>query len=341
MRIDLEHVPPEIRASTRAVVWRRVLRDGKWTKPPFQARHPGEPAAVDDPATWRTFEQALAVVAAGKADGAGIVLGDGLVGVDLDHVRDPESGALTVEAAEIVRALDSYTEVSPSGTGLHILLRGTLPPGGRRKGAVEMYAEGRYFTVTGQQHLAVEAERADVSEFGVECFQMPRRGDAARVLVVLPHEVEHLAHRPPLEPSRLPFPVGNLAQPAAENLLRRLVVRRPRRLLLLPRLPGHVVAEPPRGQQFARKTAPSLEQPSESYPPSSRSAQYRTPRVRRRARVLRVPLAREPLQHVDASSSPRRPLPRTAPLGVGAGVHGRGRPVRLEARRLRLPQHAA
>src|SRR5439155_14732757 len=104
------------------------------------------------PATWGSFDAALAAVVAGKADGAGIVLGDGVVGVDVDDCRDPETGALTAEALAIVQALDSYTEVSPSRTGLHVLVRGSLPAGRRRKGDVEMYAEARYFTITGR-HL--------------------------------------------------------------------------------------------------------------------------------------------------------------------------------------------
>jgi hypothetical protein len=77
---------------------------------------------------------------------------NGLVGVDLDDCRDPESGAIKPTALSIVNSLNSYTEISPSGRGLHILVRGALPAGARRRGNVEMYAEGRYFTVTGD-HL--------------------------------------------------------------------------------------------------------------------------------------------------------------------------------------------
>ena len=50
----------------------------------------------------------------------------------------------------IVRAIDSYTEVSPSGTGLHELAWGSLPGGLRRRGFIEMYDGGRFFTVTGR-----------------------------------------------------------------------------------------------------------------------------------------------------------------------------------------------
>ena len=153
--IAVECLPREIRESARAVVWRYESVPGrpKPTKVPYQPHRPDEHAAVDDPRTWGSFEQALAVVAAGCADGVGIVLADGLVGVDLDDCREPDTGMIASDALAIVRALDSYTEVSPSGTGLHGLARGALPPGGRRKGKVEMYAEGRYFTVTGE-HLA-------------------------------------------------------------------------------------------------------------------------------------------------------------------------------------------
>jgi primase-polymerase (primpol)-like protein len=108
-----------------------------------------ERAAVNDPTTWGLFSDARAAVEDGKADGAGIVLGNGLVGIDLDHCRDPETGAIEPWALEIVHAINSYTETSPSGRGLHILVHGSLPPGQRRKDRIEMYADGRYFTVTG------------------------------------------------------------------------------------------------------------------------------------------------------------------------------------------------
>ena len=70
-------------------------------------------------------------------------------GVDLDHCRDADTGALEPWAAQIVEELGSYAEVSPSGTGVHIIVSGELLPGRRRRGQVEMYSEGRYFTMTG------------------------------------------------------------------------------------------------------------------------------------------------------------------------------------------------
>jgi primase-polymerase (primpol)-like protein len=151
--IALDALPVDIRDSARAVLWNREVRNGKPTKVPYQAHRPALTAAVDNPDTWAPFLDAFAAYEDGKGDGAGIVLGEGIVGVDLDGCRDPLTGTITPDAQHIIDTLDSYTEVSPSGTGIHILLRGTLPTGGRRKGKIEMYSEGRYFTVT-SDHLA-------------------------------------------------------------------------------------------------------------------------------------------------------------------------------------------
>lgn len=76
---------------------------------------------------------------------------DAFVGVDLDGCRDPETGTLDEPAQSIVDRLDSYTEVSPSGTGVHVLVLGALPEGRNRRGDVELYDEARFFTVTGER----------------------------------------------------------------------------------------------------------------------------------------------------------------------------------------------
>jgi hypothetical protein len=78
---------------------------------------------------------------------------DDLCGVDLDKCLDPETGEIESWAQEIVGELSSYTEISPSGTGVHILIRGELPDSRNRKGRFEVYDRGRYFTVTGK-HLS-------------------------------------------------------------------------------------------------------------------------------------------------------------------------------------------
>lgn len=74
--------------------------------------------------------------------------------MDLDGCVDPETGEIALWASQIIEGLDSYTELSPSGTGVHIVSRGKIPGSGRR-GSVEMYSQERFFTVTG--HLIGES----------------------------------------------------------------------------------------------------------------------------------------------------------------------------------------
>jgi primase-polymerase (primpol)-like protein len=89
------------------------------------------------------------------ADGVGLVLtgDDDIAGVDLDDCRDPETGDVDGWAFDIVQQLDSYTEVSPSGTGLHVLVKGELDEDFKQKDGdrgLELYDEGQFLTFTGR-----------------------------------------------------------------------------------------------------------------------------------------------------------------------------------------------
>lgn len=177
-------LPEELLREPRWVCWRWEPRNGKQTKVPI--RPDGQPAKSNDPSTWTSFEVCLAASMRYTGLGIGLMLGDGVVGVDLDHARDPESGALQQWAQEIIDELNSYTEVSPSGTGVHILCRGELPAGRRRKGQVEMYSEGRFFTVTGQRlnDRDVEDRTAELAALHARIFGISvdgrRNGHSAR-----------------------------------------------------------------------------------------------------------------------------------------------------------------
>ncbi|ELZ32322.1 hypothetical protein C474_07552 [Halogeometricum pallidum JCM 14848] len=111
----------------------------------------GEFASSTDPETWGSFETALAYTDTANADGIGFVFTDDdpIVGVDLDDCRDPDSEDVANAALDIIERLDSYTEVSPSGTGYHVLITGDLPDGRNRRGSIELYDTARFFTVTG------------------------------------------------------------------------------------------------------------------------------------------------------------------------------------------------
>ena len=145
-----EGIPNEPKTQRRWVVWKlewlegKNGKSGKWTKPPYIATATETGASSINPATWRSFDEALAAYEDGKCDGIGFVLGDGWVGFDQDH-----TGHL-----RYVEMLQSYTERSPLGAGLHTLVKGVKPAGKCKvklpNGEVyELYDHGRYFTVTG------------------------------------------------------------------------------------------------------------------------------------------------------------------------------------------------
>jgi primase-polymerase (primpol)-like protein len=133
------------------VNWRYEERDSKLTKVPL-CPHTGKLAAVDRPRTWGTYREAVQAAKEHGYDGVGFVFTeeDRYAGIDLDKCRDPKTGEIEEWARELIEHLDSYTELSPSGSGVHVLLKAKLPLGGRHQGHIEMYDSGRFFTVTGK-----------------------------------------------------------------------------------------------------------------------------------------------------------------------------------------------
>ncbi len=148
--IDSEAVPDRLREIEQWVCWREEDRDGKPTKIPVTPGAGGFASSTEQK-TWDNFETALEYTKTEHADGVGFVFTDDdpIVGIDLDDCRDPETGDVDDVAQDIIERLDSYTEVSPSGTGYHVLIRGELPEGRNRRGSIELYDTARFFTVTG------------------------------------------------------------------------------------------------------------------------------------------------------------------------------------------------
>ncbi len=107
----------------------------------------GQAAKVNDITTWTDFTTATAAVQRGSFDGIGIMLYGSLCGIDIDHCID-SNGTPTPGAADIIETMNSYTEYSISGTGIHILFIGSIPEKDHRNGAYEMYSSGRYLTVS-------------------------------------------------------------------------------------------------------------------------------------------------------------------------------------------------
>jgi primase-polymerase (primpol)-like protein len=152
-------LPVSLRQYDQWVCWRTQERGGKATKVPLDPTSvSGDYASTADPATWGSFQVALQRATAPDVEGIGFVFTseDPFVGVDLDDCRDEDG--LSDDAVEIVTRLHSYTEISPSGSGLHVLVRGALPEGPRRKGGVEAYDDARYFTMTGERLAGTPTE---------------------------------------------------------------------------------------------------------------------------------------------------------------------------------------
>lgn len=155
---NLAGIPAELRQLPQWVCWRLEPRRGetKPTKVPYDAKtgRKALPSSDDDThrQTWAVYDQAVAAVGPRRMSGIGFVFSedDPYVGIDLDHVRDPETGAIEPWAMAVIERIDSYTEASQSGTGVHIIAQGVLPGPGHKTGPRECYDQERYFVFTGQ-----------------------------------------------------------------------------------------------------------------------------------------------------------------------------------------------
>jgi len=129
-------------------------------KIPYQPRT-GEKAKSGEPSTWDTYAAALEALQSGLYDGLGFEFhNNGIIGVDLDKAVD-DNGQVKEWATKIVELLDSYTEYSISGKGLHIFVKADIPVDGRKKKlseeneGIELYKARRYFAMTGNVYKAV------------------------------------------------------------------------------------------------------------------------------------------------------------------------------------------
>lgn len=151
------HTPDALKLLPQWVAWKFVRRDDRWTKCPV-CPTTGRLAKANDPSTWASFDLAIAACRR-SPDLAGVGFmftgADDFCGVDLDDSLD-EAGQLKPWAAPFVTSLSSYTEVSPSGTGLKIFIRAAKPGTKCRRahgdGEVEIYDRDRFFTVTGEPY---------------------------------------------------------------------------------------------------------------------------------------------------------------------------------------------
>lgn len=187
MKVSIQNIPKSLRESGAWCVWRYEERDGKPTKVPYNPRTSGR-AQSNNVGTFGTFEQACFAKDMNGFDGIGIgVFGD-ICAIDIDHCV--ENGVFSDLASEIFDAMNSYTEISPSGTGLRILFRA---PGFRydktkyyinnQKIGLEVYCAGftnKFVTITGNAvHKAGINDRAGELQTILDLFmrrEVPKSG---------------------------------------------------------------------------------------------------------------------------------------------------------------------
>lgn len=151
----LEAVPEELKELHHWGCFKLQPRGDKMTKIPVDP-HTGGPGKSNDESTWSDFETAAEAMQDLGCDGLGFYFKPPYFGIDLDDVQTEiedyhrKNELKDNVVAEFIETIGSYTEYSVSGNGIHIIAKGELPEGGRRKGRVEMYDSGRFFAMTGK-----------------------------------------------------------------------------------------------------------------------------------------------------------------------------------------------
>ena len=145
-----ENIPDELKVRPQWVVWKAVWRaeSERLDKVPYSAES-GRKASSTDLLKWSAFENACETLETCKYSGLGFVFssGDPYTGIDLDNCVEQETGQIKQWALKIIRYFDSYTELSATATGVHIIVKGEVP--NRRKAEIEVYSSKRFFTMTG------------------------------------------------------------------------------------------------------------------------------------------------------------------------------------------------
>ena len=157
----ISNVPNDMQNEVAWVLWRSIQCNGKARKVPWSVYD--KAASSTDSTTWAAFDTVVEKLREGYHAGIGFVFAEDSLfcGVDLDGCRNPRTGEIDEWAIPWINALNSYTEVSPSGTGVKVFCQSSLSLKGinqkidqpnryGKEPGIEVYTSGRYFTVTGQ-----------------------------------------------------------------------------------------------------------------------------------------------------------------------------------------------
>jgi primase-polymerase (primpol)-like protein len=171
---QFDSIPVELRSLRNWILWRyeppNRPDNPKWRKVPCNVNGDRIDAANRN-VNWTTFDDARAAYQRGAFDGIGFAFDgeigpDGLtyIGIDFDHCYNGDAIVLRQQAR--IKRLDSYTELSPGGSGCHCICRGK--PLTLKTGDVEIYSSRRYFTFTGRGVRDIRAREAEVQALAAE-----------------------------------------------------------------------------------------------------------------------------------------------------------------------------
>lgn len=160
---SLASVVPELASRKQWLMWRYEPGETPTSKPrkmPYYAsakKRGGKQGDLRDRGALVDFDTIAQAVkkhdTSGNGwDGVGFAFlpDDGLIGIDLDGMIDPESGEISERCTNIIAACDTYTEFSPSGKGVHIIGTGKIEKSIKDNGiGVEMFCGAQFFTFTG------------------------------------------------------------------------------------------------------------------------------------------------------------------------------------------------
>lgn len=144
---NFDNIPKDLKKYPNWVLWKFQKIKGKKTKVPYQTN--SKTASSVNPDTWTTFDNVLQAYNQGQYSGIGFVFTNtDITGIDIDHIIS-QNGSINKDTHDIISLFNSYTEYSPSGQGVHIYVYGKIPEAIKKD--VEIYSEGRYFTITGDK----------------------------------------------------------------------------------------------------------------------------------------------------------------------------------------------
>lgn len=194
--VKYSNIPQVLKEKKAWCVWRLDSRRNKTTGKVEPSKTPYHPwtmsrAASNRQGTWVSYSSVEKVLQSDKARfkrlcGIGFFLHDDYVGLDIDHCRDPLTGVIDDDALAIIREINTYTEISPSNTGVRMFARGVMPIKDRKNGRYEVYDKGspRFLTVTGNHvdgtPTTVEERQPALDDFHSKYIARPEKPRAER-----------------------------------------------------------------------------------------------------------------------------------------------------------------